>query len=128
MITVATPYYDLDTQKAAITSKPFFRPTKGEVTDIKHGLNPGLYLYGPLDENLKLAKPLNLRIEHDNSGLVILDDLIFNVYGTGDTIKEALEDYKQALIEYYSIILEVSQNGISEKDALNLVEQYIKPR
>ena len=128
MDAVATSYYDLDRQKVAIASKPFFRPTKGEVTDIKHGLNPGLYLYGPLDENLKLAKPLNLRIEHDNSGLVILDDLIFNVYGTGDTIKEALEDYKQALIEYYSIILEVSQNGISEKDALNLVEQYIKPR
>ena len=128
MDAVATSYYDLDIQKVAIASKPFFRPTKGEVTDIKHGLNPGLYLYGPLDENLKLAKPLNLRIEHDNSGLVILDDLIFNVYGTGDTIKEALEDYKQALIEYYSIILEVSQNGISEKDALNLVEQYIKPR
>ncbi len=128
MDAVATSYYDLYIQKVAIASKPFFRPTKGEVTDIKHGLNPGLYLYGPLDENLKLAKPLNLRIEHDNSGLVILDDLIFNVYGTGDTIKEALEDYKQALIEYYSIILEVSNNGISEKDALNLVEQYIKPR
>jgi len=128
MVADATTYYDLDTQKVAITSKPFFRPTKGEVTDIKYGLNLGLFLYGPLDEKLRLAKPLNLRIELDNSGLVILDDLIFNVYGTGDTIKEALVDYKQALIEYYSIILEVSNNGISEKDALNLVEQYIKPR
>ncbi len=128
MVAVATPYYDLDSQKAAITSKPFFRPNKGEVTDIKHGLNPGLYLYGPLDEKLRLAKPLNLRIEHDNSGLVILDDPIFNVYGTGETIKDALEDYKQALIEYYSIIHEISNNGICEKDTLNSVEQYIEPR
>ena len=128
MVDFATPYYALDTQKVTITSKPFFRPTKGEVTEIKHGLNPGLFFYGSLDEKLRLAKPLYLRIEYDNSGLVILDDLIFNVYGTGDTIKEALEDYKQALIEYYSIILEVSNNGISEKDALNLVEQSIKPR
>jgi len=61
MVTVATPYYDLDTQKAAITSKPFFRPTKGEVTDIKRGLNPGLYLYGPLDEKLKLVKTFKFK-------------------------------------------------------------------
>jgi len=97
------------------------------VTDIKHNLNPGLYLIGPLDEKLRLVKPLSLRIEKDNSGLVILDDSVFNVYGTGETIKDAIEDYKQTLIEYYEIIVEVSNNGISEKDTLHLVEQYIHP-
>lgn len=127
MVAVATNYYDLSIKNVAISSKSFFRPTKVEVTDIKHNLNPGLYLIGPLDEKLRLVKPLSLRIEKDNSGLVILDDSVFNVYGTGETIKDAIEDYKQTLIEYYEIIVEVSNNGISEKDTLHLVEQYIHP-
>lgn len=45
-----------------------------------------------------------IQIEEDKDGFIVSDDII-NMYGIGDTIENAIEDYKSTIIEYYDFLV-----------------------
>lgn len=45
-------------------------------------------------------------IEYDEDGTIIITDDIINMYGVGDTITEAIKDYKDTIKEYYKDLKE----------------------
>lgn len=47
---------------------------------------------------------IELTLEVDENQLVIVSDNVFLVYGTGQTLTEALGDYTRSLQEYFHIL------------------------
>lgn len=83
-----------------------------------------LMVPGEIQPGFRVEKPLELTSLQDENGLVIISDDRFYVYGEGDSLAEAYNDYKISLIEYYEI-LEMHQDEPTQK-LFNYLRQYIK--
>lgn len=62
-----------------------------------------IFLTGKIHPEWKIVQPLAVTIEHSDD-LFIASDEIFGIYGDGDSIQNALEDYKLSLIDYFQIL------------------------
>lgn len=48
---------------------------------------------------------IELTLETDANNLVVVSDNVFLVYGTGQTLTEALRNYTRSLQEYFHILI-----------------------
>jgi hypothetical protein len=58
------------------------------------------------DGRVYLKQPLALLLEKDETGGYIISDSLFGVYGEGQNLQAALEDYKSALLDYAHLLFE----------------------
>jgi hypothetical protein len=63
---------------------------------------------GEIAPGWRLIRELPITIDEDDNGSYIVSDDIFYVYGEGDTLEEAHNDYIQSLVEYYEILAQHS--------------------
>lgn len=59
---------------------------------------------GPYAPHWTIREPLPVNFIRDEDGTSIISDEVFPVYGTGDTIAEAMADYVTSLVELYEIV------------------------
>jgi len=50
-----------------------------------------------------------IQVEEDGDGFIVSDDII-NMYGIGDAIEDAVEDYRSSIIEYYDFLVSEEMN------------------
>lgn len=83
---------------------------------------------GPIAPGWELAQFLPVELERDEDGTYIASDAMLLIYGSGESWREALEDYISALIEYYQLVEEGAERG-SENDRRELrrVRGYVRP-
>jgi hypothetical protein len=60
-------------------------------------------LFGPIGPELRIVQPLTINIERDDNSYIASDD-VFIMYGLGDDIPSALQDYISVLTEYYDVL------------------------
>lgn len=60
-------------------------------------------LFGPIARAWRIAQPLLITIEYGDNSYVVSDD-IFSMYGIGDDMLSATQDYVSALTEYYDVL------------------------
>jgi len=89
--------------------------TSGDIPDI-------ILFSGPLDEIYTIKKTISLNVLFENNGFLISDD-VFDMYGIGKTILEALEDYKITLVEYFELHESLPDSGSSKR--FTLIKSYI---
>ncbi len=80
-----------------------------------------ILIHGRVTPELELVNPLPLYIELEE-GYFIVSDEVFSAYGVGDTVREALRDYYDALMSFVEII-----SGDRERNHLLLdeIERYL---
>jgi len=84
-------------------------------------------LYGNLNVGFFINQPLQVNIDIDNDGTYIVDDDIFLVYGYGNKIEDAINDYITSLIELYKILeANVDSNPFDQKQFAYL-QTFIRP-
>jgi hypothetical protein len=52
-----------------------------------------------------LNSPFPIRVEHTESEFVVSDDVLL-LYGHGQSLDEALEDYGATILDYYELLIE----------------------
>lgn len=67
-------------------------------------VNPQGVLLGRIAPAWKVVQPLVVSVESAEDGSYIVSDEVFFMYGEGDAIRAAIQDYIAALIEYYEIL------------------------
>lgn len=83
------------------------------------------YLLGEIDEGYEFIQPLQISIEiEDDSSFVISDD-IFLVYGIGDNLEDAIEDYINSFKEYYNLVKKSAQNNEYDKKTFQYLQSYL---
>ena len=74
-----------------------------------------VFLSGPIPGGWLVQNPLPVSIERDEDGTCIVSDDIFLVYGSGDSLREALRDYLDSLIGLYRLTeISVEANAADE--------------
>jgi hypothetical protein len=87
------------------SKKTWIGDYSGQVASVseRYGDQPDIIVFGgALNSNYTLRKSIILNVVVEDGRIILCDD-IFNMYGMGKTIPEALEDYKITLIEYYEL-------------------------
>ena len=65
-------------------------------------------------------------IEYDEDNTIIITDDIINMYGVGDTITEAIKDYKSVVLSYFDDLkLNEKKLGQPLKTHLNYLKDMI---
>jgi len=62
------------------------------------------YIAGKIAPDWSIVRPLLIEREIDDDGSFIISDLVFGIYGHGDTHESAHNDFVLSLIEYYDLI------------------------
>ena len=83
-----------------------------------------LPLLGPILGQWQIVQPLLISIERGDDVFLVSDDL-FALYGQGDDIAEALEDYLASLTEYYELLsLHHDEPSVA---LFNRLSSYLQP-
>lgn len=64
------------------------------------------YIAGQIAPDWFLVRPLLIERETDDDGSYIISDLMFGVYGHGDSYESAHNDFVLSLIEFYELVEE----------------------
>jgi len=78
-----------------------------------------------LSEGLLLQKQLPINIKLEPNGDYFVEDEIFSIYGIGENISEALEDFTVSLSEYFTIVEESLQNDQRNLRKFEKLTEYI---
>ena len=60
-------------------------------------------LVGPISSGWVLVRPLTLTVEFGEEALIVSDD-VFSLYGLGNTVGGALQDFLTVLTGYYEVL------------------------
>jgi hypothetical protein len=77
-----------------------------------------------------LSSPFPIRVEHTEGEFVVSDDLLL-MYGHGQSLDEALEDYGATLLDYYELLIEreeAGELGSNERPHLDLLSHLFHPQ
>jgi len=85
-----------------------------------------LPLSGKFLPGWQLVQLLSVAISQDEFGKFIAADDIFLVYGYGETPSQALSDYRTALLEYYQILHDDTDDEYSQ-ELLKHLQAYLQP-
>ncbi|HZC07304.1 MAG TPA: hypothetical protein VE338_16845 [Ktedonobacterales bacterium] len=91
-------------------------------TEVVHSSARSFQLFGslaPFVAGWALVQALMLELEMDDElsdTTVILSDSVFNVYGAGNSVAEALRDYVASLVELYQIVEKDVHDGVPHTD------------
>lgn len=84
------------------------------------------YLFGPIAQDWILVQPLELTIEQEEDESYLVSEDIFLLYGTGNTLAEALFDYSNALIEYHQLLAQRGEANPLDLPILDRVRFFLK--
>lgn len=84
-------------------------------------------LYGPIGDDWKLVQALEVTVEEDEDGSLILSDDVFVAYGVGDTYYEAYNDFIAALISSYEISKDYADSNSASKEHFEHLQSYLRP-
>ena len=95
--------------------------------------SPGTGLYSPIQISLfglvrpdwRIIQPLLITIERGDDDSFIASDDVFAMYGLGDDISEAIQDYISVLTEYYEVL-----SSHSDEPSISLFQRlqgYLQP-
>jgi hypothetical protein len=75
-----------------------------------------------------LCTPIMLDVRRDEHGHYVVSEDQFNLYGVGDSLSEAVEDYQAMLIEHYEDLSrsEAPLSGYLQKQ-LEILGEHRKP-
>jgi hypothetical protein len=86
------------------------------------------FLSGNITSKWQIIQPLLLTEERDDDGSYLISDDLFEVYGDGSTVPDAIEDYITSLIDYYEILSVSSQeNDELVKAQFHRLQRYLRP-
>jgi hypothetical protein len=77
-----------------------------------------------------LSSPFPIRVEHAEGEFVVSDDVLL-MYGHGQSLNEALEDYGATLLDYYELLIEreaAGDLGSNERSHLDLLAHLFQPQ
>lgn len=83
---------------------------------------------GDLVSGWILEERLTLTVERNIDGLYIVSDDLFFVYGLGETLSDAFQDYKVALVEFYKLTKRLASSNELEKPLLDLLDSCMYMR
>lgn len=81
-------------------------------------------LFGRVAPNWKIVQPLSVTIEQGDDSYIASDD-VFVMYGLGDDIAEAVQDYISVLTEYYEVLS--SHHDEPSASLFNRLRSYLQP-
>jgi hypothetical protein len=81
-------------------------------------------LVGQITQDWKVVRPLPVNIERGDDSIIMSDD-VFAIYGQGDDIAAALQDYYSALIEYHQVLS--FHNDEPSVRLLQRLQSYLQP-
>lgn len=82
-------------------------------------------LIGNIADGWKLIQALPLSVSTDEDGHYLLTDDIFCVFGEGDTLAAAQQDFVRSLIEYFGLVAEYDDEP--SRDLLASLKKYLQP-
>jgi len=82
-------------------------------------------LTGKIAEGWFLTRNLEIFLEQDDDGTWIASDTVVDVYGTGESKEEAIDDYCVSLIEFYEILSENQTKDQRSARLLKKLEHYL---
>jgi hypothetical protein len=83
--------------------------------------------YGNVAHGWVINQPVPLILERDEDGSFILSEDVFHIYGSGDSIDAAKEDFVVALVEYYEILKSYAHEDEASRAALEKFSQLWLP-
>ena len=84
-------------------------------------------LVGEVLPGLRFCRPLDIVIEQDDDGAVVISDAVFGIYGAGDTPSRALLDFVQAVTEYYELLESRSHDDEHTQSLFRRLVEFVVP-
>jgi hypothetical protein len=84
-----------------------------------------IHLLGRIAPEWKIVQPLLVTIERGDDYSFIASDDVFVMYGLGDDITEAVQDYISVLTEYYEVLS--SHQDEPSVSLFNRLQTYLQP-
>jgi hypothetical protein len=84
-----------------------------------------LGLFGDIVEGYNITQVLPINLEKEDDGSYVVSDDIFLVYGSGDSRKEAINDYVSSLIEFYEMVEEDASTNDFDKKLFMHLRSYL---
>ena len=81
-------------------------------------------LFGRIAPEWKIVQPLLVTVEHDDDSFIASDD-VFLMYGLGDDVVEAVQDYISVLTEYCEVLS--SHQDEPSVTLFRLLQSYLQP-
>jgi len=108
----------------ASASSRYMRPSLARMGSVP-SFPSQIALVGEISDRFRLAQPITLNLEQEESGKMIASDDIFFMYGEGVSRQDALRDYVSSLSEYYELL-----EGHQDAASVNLfkhLQSYLHP-
>lgn len=88
--------------------------------------NPQYLLFGDIAPGWRLTQLLLLTVEEEQGYYIVSDD-VFVVYGDGDTLEAAHQDYVASLLDYYRLVEASANTRIEDRPVLLRLQEYLVP-
>lgn len=85
-------------------------------------------LVGPIAPGWEMITPLVVRVEQDDDGSYVIDEETFMVYGSGETLAAAQQDYVASLLEYYQLVADGARENLHDQATLRKLKTYLQPQ
>lgn len=89
-------------------------------------LHEQFFMFGQIAPGWKVIQPLPLTLERSDDLCIVSDD-IFLVYGEGDRVQDALSDYAESLIDYYTILAGSVDQHPDNSHLVDELRSYLRP-
>jgi len=90
-------------------------------------VQPQLALLGPIAPGWEITQPLLVTLEADEDNCYIVSDDQFSVYGDGDSLADALQDYIVSLVDYYELLATRTADDLATSDLFHRLQSYLHP-
>jgi len=90
------------------------------------GFHLQAHLFGDLSPEWRFTKPFSVNIVLGEDGSYVISDEIFLVYGNGENLSMAMEDYISSFKEYYFIVRDGALTNNFDRVQLGQLENYIQ--
>jgi hypothetical protein len=75
-----------------------------------------------------VLQPIPAEIQVDETGFFLVSDAMFDMWGEGETINEAMQDYAASLTALYDLTEQRAETYVSEAAQLASLHRYIQKR
>lgn len=89
------------------------------------GLAVSAVLLGEIRPGWSLIKTLQIDFDVEDDGLILAFDNEFFMYGSGQSVEDAMDDYINSLIEYYQVVERSSRGHIPSRGLLEKLQNYL---
>ena len=111
------------------SAQPSIRQISGSQVTASKVSSLQCVLCGNVAAGWEVIEPLQLEITRDEAGYYVVTDAMYFTYGTGETIPEALENYRASLVAEMQI-LQRDEESLAPPlmDELRLLRAHLRQR